>query len=49
MKIGAADYADAFKKAHAGKDIDALSEKTAKSRDLVRSELWEVLDLVAKQ
>lgn len=43
-KIGAADYNDAFKKAHPGEDIDALSEKTAKSRDLVRSELWEVLD-----
>jgi L-rhamnose mutarotase len=47
-KIGAANYDDAFKKAHAGKDLDALYEKTGNSRDLVRSELWEVLDVVWK-
>jgi hypothetical protein len=43
-KINAADYADAFKKAHPGKDINELSEKTSNSRDLVRSELWEIID-----
>lgn len=48
-KIGAADYNDAFKKAHAGKDIDALNVQTGNSRDLVRSELWEVIDSVWKQ
>jgi hypothetical protein len=48
-KIGTADYNDAFNKAHAGKDINNLFEKTANSRDLVRSELWEVLDVVIKQ
>lgn len=48
-KIGAADYNDAFKKAHAGKDIDALNVKTGNSRDLVRSELWEVVDSAWKQ
>jgi len=48
-KIGAADYTDAFKKAHAGKDVDELNVKTANSRDLVRSELWEVIDSAWKQ
>lgn len=48
-KIGAADYDAAFKKAHAGKDIDALNLKTGNSRDLVRSELWEVVDSAWKQ
>jgi hypothetical protein len=48
-KIGAADYTDAFKKAHAGKDVDELNVKTGNSRDLVRSELWEVIDSVWQQ
>lgn len=48
MKIGTADYNDAIKKAHAGKDTDAMGVKTANSRDLVRSELWQVLDSVWK-
>lgn len=48
-KIGAADYNDAFKKAHPDKNIDELSLKTSNSRDLVRSELWEVVDSVWKQ
>jgi len=48
-KIGAADYTDAFKKAHAGEDIDALDQKTAASRDLVKTELWQTVDVVMKQ
>jgi hypothetical protein len=48
-KIGMANYVDAFNKAHQGKDINELSEKTGKSRELVRSELWELLDSVMKQ
>ena len=48
-KIGMANYVDAFNKAHPGKDINELFEKTGKSRDLVRSELWELLDAASKQ
>jgi hypothetical protein len=48
-KIGMADFNDAFSKAHAGKDMDALAKKTMDSRDLVRSELWQVVDVVMKQ
>jgi L-rhamnose mutarotase len=48
-KIGTADYTDAFKKAHAGEDVDALGEKTDKSRDLVKTELWQTVDVVMKQ
>lgn len=47
-KIGMANYTDAFNKAHPGENIDELSAKTASSRDLVRSELWEVVDSVFK-
>jgi hypothetical protein len=43
-QIGAANYNDAFAKAHAGKDLNALFEKTNASRELIRSELWEVID-----
>ena len=48
QKIGVADYTAAFGKAHAGKNIDEFDSKTANSRDLVRSELWQVLDVVMK-
>jgi hypothetical protein len=48
-KIGMANYVDAFSKAHQGKDVNELFEKTGKSRELVRSELWELLDSVMKQ
>jgi L-rhamnose mutarotase len=47
-KIGAADYNAAIGKAHAGKNIDELSKKTTDSRDLVRSELWQTVDVVMK-
>lgn len=43
-KIGAADYTDAFAKAHPGKSMDVLGAKTNASRTLVKSELWEVVD-----
>ena len=45
-KIGAADFNAAFSKAHVGKDINALGERTNASRDLVKSELWEVVERV---
>jgi len=37
------DYEGAFKKAHPGKDANAMMEKTGKARDLVKSELWELV------
>lgn len=43
-KIGTADYNDAFGKAHPGKDMNELGEKTNASRTLVKSELWEVVE-----
>lgn len=43
-KIGDADYNDAFNKAHPGKDINTISERTDASRNLVKSELWEYVD-----
>jgi L-rhamnose mutarotase len=48
-KIGAADYGAAFEKAHAGKNIDELNKKTSDTRDLVRSELWQTVDVVMKE
>lgn len=48
-KIGAADYNDAFSKAHPGKDINELGKRTDASRSLVKSELWEVIERVAAQ
>jgi L-rhamnose mutarotase len=47
-KIGEANYTEAFNKAHAGENLDALDQKTASSRDLVRTELWQVLDVAMK-
>lgn len=49
QKIGAADYNAAYAKAHADKSVEELDSKTANSRDLVRSELWQVVDMVMKQ
>jgi len=37
---------DAFKKVHANQDITLFFQKAGKTRDLVRSELWELLDAV---
>lgn len=48
-KIGAADYNDAFNKAHVGKDLNALMKRTDDSRTLVKSELWEVVERIFPQ
>ncbi len=48
-KIGAAYYNDAFSKAHPGKDMNEVGEKTNASRTLVKSELWEVIERVVAQ
>jgi hypothetical protein len=48
-KIGAANYNEAFAKAHAGKNLDDLFAKTNASRVLVKSELWEVIDKAIAQ
>lgn len=48
-KVNAADYNAAFSKVHAGKDMDELNKKTNDSRELVRSELWQIVDMVMKQ
>lgn len=45
-QIGTANYNDALSKAHPNEDTDALMEQTNKSRLLVKSELWEVVDKV---
>ncbi|WP_340111287.1 hypothetical protein [Maribellus mangrovi] len=45
-QIGTANYNDAISKAHPNEDTDALMEQTNKSRLLVKSELWEVVDKV---
>lgn len=47
-KIGMADYTAAFEKAHKGKSMDELGKQTTDLRDLVRSELWQTLDVVMK-
>lgn len=48
-KIGMADYNAAFGKAHAGQDMQTLEKKTMDSRELVRTELWQVVDEVMKE
>jgi hypothetical protein len=45
-KVGAADMEGAFSKAHSGKNIDQLMQETNDSRDLVRTELWRVVETV---
>lgn len=48
-KIGMADYTAAFGNAHKGKSMDELGKKTDDLRDLVRSEIWQTIDVVTKQ
>jgi hypothetical protein len=48
-KIGTDDYNAAFSKAHPGKNLDELGTKTNSSRELVKSELWEVVEKVVVQ
>ena len=43
-KIGTDNYNEAFAKAHPGKDVNDLSNRTNASRILAKSELWEVVD-----
>lgn len=43
-QIGKADYMSAFQNAHNGKDVDKLMKETNEDRELVKSELWELLD-----
>ena len=45
-KMGTADYMGAFKKAHPDEDWDKYAETVGKSREMVLSELWEVVDRV---
>jgi len=48
-QIGTANYNDAYIKANLGMSINEISEITNKSRLLVKSELWEVIDKVVAQ
>ncbi len=48
-QIGTANYNDAYMKADLGMSIDEITERTNKSRLLVKSELWEVVDKVVAQ
>jgi hypothetical protein len=40
------DYEKTFKKASPAKDVNAIADRTTKSRDLVKSEVWEVIDML---
>lgn len=40
------DYEKTFKKASPSKDLNAIFDRTTKSRDLVKSELWEVVEML---
>ena len=44
--IMATDYEKTFKKASPSKNINDIFNRTTSSRDLVRSELWEVVDML---
>ncbi len=44
ISIGAADYLKAFQKMNSNLTVEQLNEKTNRSRYLVKSELWELLD-----
>lgn len=43
-QMGEGGFEEAFKKAHPGKNVDAALDRTFKSRDGVRSELWELIE-----
>jgi hypothetical protein len=45
-KIGSLNYRQAFEKAHPGKDWSEFTTKIGSSRNMVRSELWKVIDSV---
>lgn len=48
-KIGTGDYDAAVKKVHPGKNTDEFDQKALQTRDMVRIELWQVVDVVWKQ
>jgi hypothetical protein len=43
-KLASANYMQAFLKAHPGKEWTEFTEKIGNSRNMVRSELWKVID-----
>ena len=43
-QIRAANDQEAFKKAHPGKELQASVARTRKSRDVVKTEVWEVVE-----
>jgi hypothetical protein len=43
-QLGEVNYEEGFKKAHPGKDLAQTFDKTLKSRAMVRTELWELID-----
>lgn len=43
-KLGSMNYQEAFKKAHPDKEWSEFGEKIGNSRNMVRSELWKVID-----
>lgn len=45
-QVLAADYQKTFKKASPAKKTDDIFNRTTQSRDLVKSELWEVVDML---
>ncbi|RKD92824.1 hypothetical protein [Mangrovibacterium diazotrophicum] len=45
-QLGQADYNAAMKAAHPGEDMGKISQETNETRELVRSELWELIDAV---
>lgn len=48
-KIGMANYMNAFEKVHPGEDWNEYATTVEKSRDMVLSELWEVVDMVMRE
>ena len=48
-KLGTANFAEAFKKAHPNLQSQTEMGKGRESRDLVRRELWEVVDAVMRE
>jgi hypothetical protein len=45
-QVLATDYEKTFKTASPSKDINKIFERTTQTRDLVKSELWEVVDIL---
>lgn len=45
--IGNIDFEELFNKAHPGKNADEILSKTSKKRTMVKSQIWELLDIVS--